>query len=406
MSVNKGIEMYTRLDKGLKSYLETLEKHAGKIDQIIPANTPDWAYEDGLSVKEGLEYLSKAPVKAKVFVSLDYGSFYLNVHNRDGKPAIAELSDWGSDSNSYEALFTKFFDAGKELGNTVCYMSSENEEDAQLRYKGFDKDGNEIGIPVLNRLNQNIGDKKAIDAFAKKELGLSIVNNFVSVPEVYLEIGYKDFNSPMKGYVEKINRKEDFKLSEHYAIAYYDKEKKEYRKFGEISIPLDVTVSKNFEKNLSIIVKAKDFQHKLKESAQCLDEYYKNVNDRTGSFERNYDLKTKGYKLQNELQIDCNFLFFNDLKNRHLQKMENAFDKLTVKQKDLVVKLQRRAKEQNARIKEGINKDKYPTYNSKAQDAKKEFTRFLNEMKDLGVYKEKVSLKPKKSVSAENDKSL
>ena len=407
MSVNKGIGMYTKLDKGLRPYLKTLEKYVGKIDKIIPANTADWGYDDGLSLRNGIDYLNKVPVKSKVYVSLDNcGSFYLKIHNRDGKPAIAELSDWGSDSNSYNVLFSKYFKAGRALGNTVCYMCSENEKDAQLRYKGFDKDGHEIGIPVLNRLNENIGDKKSIDAFAKKELGLSVVGNFVRVPDVYLGIADKGFNRPMKGFVKKINRKEDFKLNNHYAIAYYDKDKKQYRKFGEVSIPLDIVVSKDFEKKLADVVQTEDFQNKLKESALCLDEYYKNVYDRKGNFEHNYDLKKNGYKLQEELENACNSVFFQDLKNQNVKKQENAFDKLTIKQKDLVVKLQRRAKELDIRVKQGVNKGKYPAFNSKAKDSKKEFTRFLNEMKELGVYKGKASSKTKQEVSLANDKSL
>ena len=128
--------------------------------------------------------------------------------------------------------------------------------------------------------------------------------------------------------------------------------------------------------------------------------------DRKGSFEHNYDLKRNGYKLQEELENACNSVFFQDLKNQNVKKQENAFDKLTVKQKDLVVKLQRRAKELDIRIKQGVNKGKYPVFNSKAKDSKKEFTRFLNEMKELGVYKGKASSKTKQEVSLVNDKLL
>ena len=407
MSVNKSIEMYTKLDKGLANYLKTIESCTSKIDEIKPAKDSNWIYENSLSMKECMDYVKNEPVKAKLFIGFSNGGgFYLNIHNREGKPAVAELSDFGSDRYSYEALFGHYFRAAEKLGNTVCYMNSENKYDAQFCYNGFDKNKKTIGKYITNDYGEYIGDRKAIDAYAKNELGLSVVGNIVRVPDVYLGIADKGFNRPMKDFVKKINRKEDFKLNNHYAIAYYDKDKKEYRKFGEVSIPLDIVVSKNFEKNLADVVQTEDFQNKLKESALCLDEYYKNVYDRKGSFEHNYDLKRNGYKLQEELENACNSVFFQDLKNQNVKKQENAFDKLTIKQKDLVVKLQRRAKELDIRIKQGINKGKYPAFNSKAKDAKKEFTRFLNEMKELGVYKVKVSSKIKREVSLANDKSL
>lgn len=407
MSVNKSIEMYTKLDKGLVNYLKTIESCTSKIDEIKPAKDSNWIYENSFSMKECMDYVKNEPVKAKLFIGFSNGGgFYLNVHNREGKPAVAELSDFGSDRYSYEALFGHYFRAAEKLGNTVCYMNSENEYDAQFCYNGFDKNKKTIGKYITNDYGEYIGDKKAIDAYAKNELGLSVVGNIVRVPDVYLGIADKGFNRPMKGFVKKINRKEDFKLSNHYAIAYYDKDKKEYRKFGEVSIPLDIVVSKDFEKKLADVVQTDDFQNKLKESALCLNEYYKNAYDRKGSFEHNYDLKRNGYKLQEELENACNSVFFQDLKNQNVKKQENAFDKLTIKQKDLVVKLQRRAKEIDIRIKQGINKGKYPAFNSKAKDSKKEFTRFLNEMKELGVYKVKVSSKTKQEVSLANDKSL
>ena len=362
MSVNKGISMFTKLDNSFENYLKTIESCSGEIQDIFPAKNSEWIYEKPLSLKECMDYVQEEPVKAKLFIGLTSGwGFYLDVHNRDGKPAIVELEDFGSDRNSYATLFGRYFEAAEKLGNTVCYMNSENEYDAQFRYLGFDKDKKEIGNRITNGYGENIGDKKAIDAYAKNNLGLSVVGNIVRVPEIYMEVAFKDFDTPMNGYVEKLdNSKETFKLGYNYAIASFDKEKNEYRKFAEVSIPLDITVSKDFEKNLTDLVKTDDFQNKLKESAKNLDNYHKNW--QTNSFELNDELKTKGYGLQQDLQNQCNFVFFKDLETQKQQGMDKNKDsndkelntkELSDRQLKLVFAIESWAKKNNIRNKRG-----------------------------------------------------
>ena len=65
---------------------------------------------------------------------------------------------------------------------------------------------------------------------------------------------------------------------------------------------------------------------------------------------------------------------------------ENAFDRLSIKQKDVVVKSQRKAKEIGYNL----------HYNNKIKDAQKEFTRFMKDAKEHKCYvPSKIGLKPK-----------
>ena len=65
---------------------------------------------------------------------------------------------------------------------------------------------------------------------------------------------------------------------------------------------------------------------------------------------------------------------------------ENAFDRLSLKQKDIVVKSQRKAKEIGYNL----------HYNNKTKDAQKEFTRFMKDAKEHKCYvASKIGLKPK-----------
>ena len=342
MSVNKGIEMFTKLDKGIESYAKTLEEHLGKAEKVFRAEGPNWGYDDGFDMETGIAIAKSNEDRTKLYVSAKNMGYYLEVYNRDGKPAYARLSDTMSDKCSYD-LFGPYFRTAEALGNTVCYMSSENEKDAQLRYKGFDAEGKPIGKTVLNRFGEDIGDREAVDRFSREKLGLSVVGGIVRVPEVYLEIG-KAEDIKLDGYVQKLDGKDKIlDISQDYAIGFYDAEKKEYRKMGEVSVPKDIAVSDGFRKELGGLVGTEDFQSLLKMSADLLEKYAKGW--RTNSFALNDSLKTAGFGIQKELRLRCNALYLKDL---GLQKRERG-NTLTRKQESLAKAIEKWAKENDVK---------------------------------------------------------
>lgn len=307
MSVNKMISVYTALDGDAKKYLDKMESMFHGFTDIHDANRESWSYDASIG-KEGVyAMLEKGTPHIKLFVNTNGWMFYLNLHQRDGKPFMAELSDFGSDRYSYDYMFGSYYNFARECGNSLCEMVSENERDAQYRLFAYDKDG------------QKIEDVDKAVAFGKDVLGLSHASYGFQVPEVYIEHFPKE--TPQLGVVTRL---EDSKNSVEYSLNY--KGVHGYCSGIRMVYPKDIALRDGFDKELIKGLLNPDMQEKIRDFA--LESRNFSEHRETMGFDARFDVRQRLLDmrdgLRNELQrlVDRNIAW---------EKGDNTMDKGTEK---------------------------------------------------------------------------
>ena len=292
MSVSKSITLYTALDKGIENYIAHLEDSLGEIEECHDANDVNWVYNDEIGRDGLLKITDKGNTINKFHIATKDASFYLTIHQKETKPFIAELDDFGSDRYTYTDMFTPYFNFAKSIGNTYCEGFSENFEDNNRLYIAYDTNGNSISYYGNNKEDQNC--KNAMQ-FAQEVIGLDFMKYGARIPELYIESVLKDIKQ--ENYIKEIEKDDqDYRT---YHIAH--KEGNEYITDLKIAMARATKLSPKFEEQLTETIKNEDIAEDLKNYAKVckkLNELYKN---RDYDFDKAFKLKEKRKELHEKV---------------------------------------------------------------------------------------------------------
>lgn len=284
MSISKSITLYTALDNGVEDYVAHLEESLGKIDECHDASDINWFYNDEIGRDGILKNTEKGDTVSKFHVATENATFYLTIHQKQGKPFIAELDDFGSDRYSYAEMFTPHFNFAKEIGNTYCEGFSENFDDNNKLYIAYDQNGNSIEYYGKDKEDKNC--KNAME-FAKNVIGLDFMKYGARIPELYIEPVVKDIKQ--EGYLKEIEKDdEDYRT---YNIAH--KEGNEYITDLRIAMSRKTKLSPNFEEQLTATVKNEDFVEDLKDYTKNSKKLSELLKDRDYDYDKASKLKEK-----------------------------------------------------------------------------------------------------------------